>query len=111
MYFIKNDDRLVRYATSSHAIALGYLEPVAQAEGYAELWQESELLLVGGVPKSELKVKPRNWLERALGKRMAFTRPIPIGSKGGRAVYAIDFEDGTNGDYFIDFEQETVEPC
>lgn len=50
----------------------------------------------------------RNWIEEALGKEIAWS-PICIGRKGGRKLYAISFEDGTEGAYFIDFDHHTVE--
>ena len=50
----------------------------------------------------------RNWIEKALGKQIAW-RPCCIGSKSGRKLYAVSFEDGTEGAYFIDFENQTIE--
>ncbi len=50
----------------------------------------------------------RNWIEKALGKQIAW-RPVCIGSKGGRKLYAITFEDGTEGAYFIDYDHKTIE--
>ena len=53
-------------------------------------------------------MKLRNWIEKAIGKQIAFS-PVCIGSKGGRKLYAISFVDGTESDYFIDFDNETIE--
>lgn len=50
----------------------------------------------------------RNWIEKTLGKQITFS-PIYIGSKSGRKLYAVTFYDGTEGDYFIDFDNETIE--
>lgn len=53
-------------------------------------------------------MKKRNWIEMATGKQMAFS-PVCIGSKGGRKLYAITFTDGTEEDYYIDFDARTIE--
>lgn len=50
----------------------------------------------------------RNWIEQATGKRVAW-HPVYVGSKGGRRIYAVMFEDGTEADYYIDFDRQTVE--
>ena len=50
----------------------------------------------------------RNWMEKAIGKRLGFS-PVCIGSKGGRKIYALRFEDGTEADYFIDFDRQEIE--
>lgn len=51
----------------------------------------------------------RNWIEEQTGKRIEWN-PVYVGSRGGRTVYEIQFEDGTTKDYFIDYEDELVEP-
>ena len=56
----------------------------------------------------EMKKKFRNWIEEALEKRITWS-PIPIGRRGGRKEYHIDFEDGTEGMYYIDFENQMIE--
>ena len=50
----------------------------------------------------------RNWIEEAMGKRWEWS-PIKVGRRGGREYYAIDWEDGTSGDYYIDFDSKTIE--
>lgn len=50
----------------------------------------------------------RNWIEVATGKELAW-RPCCIGVKNGRKLYAVNFEDGTEVAYFIDFEKKTLE--
>ena len=50
----------------------------------------------------------RNWIEAIIGKRMAFP-PVYVGSKGGRRIYCIQFEDGTEADYYIDFDRHELE--
>lgn len=50
----------------------------------------------------------RNWLEEVIGKQIAFS-PVYVGSKGGRKIYEVVFEDGTNKDYFIDFDHLEIE--
>lgn len=52
----------------------------------------------------------RNWIEADLGKRTAWP-PTCIGYKGGRKLYAIEFEDGTEGTYFIDYDDMSIEEC
>ena len=52
-------------------------------------------------------MKLRNWIEQAIGKQIAWT-PTCIGSKGGRKLYAISFADGTEADYFIDFDKHEI---
>lgn len=52
----------------------------------------------------------RNWLEEAIKKQLS-RFPVCIGYKCGRKYYALDFTDGTSGDYFIDFEKKEVEEC
>ena len=52
----------------------------------------------------------RNWIEVALKARLAFTQPVNVGYRHGRKVYALIFEDGTNREYYIDFEKQTIEP-
>ena len=50
----------------------------------------------------------RNWIEEALQKQIAWT-PVCVGKKGGRKLYAVTFEDGSEADYFIDFEKHEIE--
>lgn len=50
----------------------------------------------------------RNWIEEKLGKRTVWT-PIYVGMKGGRKLYSISFADGTEADYFIDFDRKEIE--
>lgn len=45
--------------------------------------------------------KASNWIEKQTGKKMRWS-PVFVGTKDGREVYAIMFEDGTEKDYFID---------
>ena len=52
--------------------------------------------------------KLRNWIEEALGRRIVWS-PIRVGSRSGRDVYAVNFEDGSEEDYYIDFEKNTIE--
>lgn len=58
--------------------------------------------------KGVRKMKFRNWIEQALEKRITFS-PVCVGSKGGRNIYAVTFEDGTETDYYIDFDRKTIE--
>lgn len=53
-------------------------------------------------------MKLRNWIERAIGKQWNWP-PVRIGLWGGRPVYQIDWEDGTSGDYYIDWDAEEIE--
>lgn len=48
------------------------------------------------------------WIERVTGKTLAW-RPYWVCTRGGRNVYAVSFEDGTEGAYFLDFDTETME--
>lgn len=50
----------------------------------------------------------RNWIEEALNKRLAGP-PTCVGKVRGRRLYAIDFEDGTEADYFIDHDKREIE--
>lgn len=50
----------------------------------------------------------RNWIEEATGKRIAWS-PVCIGSKGGRKLYVVTFEDGTEAGYYIDFDRKELE--
>ena len=50
----------------------------------------------------------RNWIEEALNKRLA-GQPTCVGEVHGRKLYAIDFEDGTEADYFIDYDKRELE--
>lgn len=58
--------------------------------------------------KEERAMKLRNWIEETIGKQIAWS-PICIGSKGGRKLYAVSFEDGTEAAYYIDFDNRTIE--
>ena len=53
-------------------------------------------------------MKLRNWIEEAIGKQIAWS-PVFIGRKGGRKLYAIQFMDGTEAEYFINFDNHTIE--
>jgi hypothetical protein len=48
-----------------------------------------------------------NWLEKQVQGRIAWV--IPVGYRGGRRVFAVVFEDGTERDYYIDFDAKMVE--
>lgn len=50
----------------------------------------------------------RNWIERILSKRLSWISRS-LGKRGGRDYYEITFTDGTSKDYFIDFNNETIE--
>ena len=50
----------------------------------------------------------RNWIEKALQKCYVWP-PVCVGQKGHRRVYVLDFEDGTSGRYFIDFDAKSIE--
>lgn len=50
----------------------------------------------------------KNWIEEATGKQLAWS-PVCIGIKGGRKLYAVNFEDGTEVAYFIDFDKKEIE--
>lgn len=51
----------------------------------------------------------RNWIEKALKKRIAGA-PVYVGRKGGRKIYAVMFEDGAEQDFYIDHERKEIEP-
>lgn len=53
-------------------------------------------------------MKYRNWIEKALGKQTRW-EPVRIGMRGGRDLYDVEFTDGTEGTYYIDFERKTIE--
>lgn len=53
-------------------------------------------------------MKLRNWIEKALGKQIAWA-PCCVGQKGGRKLYAVSFDDGTEGACFIDFDCREIE--
>lgn len=53
-------------------------------------------------------MKLRNWIEEAIGKQIAWS-PVCVGSKGGRTLYVIQFINGTEADYFIDFDHHIIE--
>lgn len=52
--------------------------------------------------------KLRNWIEETLKKEIAWS-PCFVGWKNGRRLYTIRFDDGTEKDYFIDFDNKTIE--
>lgn len=49
------------------------------------------------------------FIKQALGKSPTFS-PRYVGQRGGRKVYEVTFYDGTSKDYYIDFDNETIEP-
>lgn len=49
-----------------------------------------------------------HWIEKAIGKKMMWN-PVLIGRKFGRNLYTICWWDGTEGDYFIDFDNKLIE--
>ena len=53
-------------------------------------------------------MKLRNWIEKTIGKQWSFP-PVLIGYRHGRKYYNITWEDGTEGDYYIDYEKQTIE--
>ena len=60
-------------------------------------------------PTARKHTELRNWIERSIGKQFVWS-PAYCGNKGGRKYYSIDWTDGTNGKYYIDFENQTIEP-
>ena len=50
----------------------------------------------------------RNWIEKETGKRIVCS-PTYVGIFGGREVFALDFEDGTEMDAYIDWFKHKVE--
>ena len=54
-------------------------------------------------------IRLRNWVECALGKRYEWP-PRYYMNRRHRKVYAIEFEDGTTANYYIDFDRQTIEP-
>lgn len=50
----------------------------------------------------------KNWIEQAMGKEMAWS-PIHIGYKSGRPIYLIVWRDGTEKEYYIDYENREIE--
>ena len=48
------------------------------------------------------------FIKQALGKTPTFS-PRYVGQRGGRKVYEVTFYDGTSKDYYIDFDNETIE--
>lgn len=52
-------------------------------------------------------MKMRNWIEEVIGKQIAWINGV--GSKGGRKLYAVTFMDGSEEDYFIDFDKHEIE--
>lgn len=53
-------------------------------------------------------MKCRNWIEEALERRIEW-QPIYVGKKGGRKIYNIIFENGSEADYYIDYDRQTIE--
>lgn len=49
----------------------------------------------------------RNWIEERLERR--FVSKWFVGYKGGRKVYELLFENGVSKDYYIDFDDKTIE--
>jgi hypothetical protein len=52
-------------------------------------------------------MKLRNWMEEVLGKQIAWVNGV--GSKGGRKIYCITFMDGSEEDFYIDFDHKLIE--
>ena len=52
--------------------------------------------------------KLRNFIEVALGKQIKYISGA-LGIRGGRKYYEITFKDDTTRDYFIDFDNKTLE--
>lgn len=50
----------------------------------------------------------RNWIEERLERRINWISRC-IGIRSGRKYYEINFKDGTSKDYFIDFDNKTIE--
>lgn len=50
----------------------------------------------------------RNWIEEALKARIEYVTRA-LGSIGGRKYYEVGFADGSKRDYFIDFDNDTIE--
>ena len=50
----------------------------------------------------------RNWIEERLERRINWISRC-LGVRGGRKYYEINFKDGTSKDYFIDFDNMTIE--
>lgn len=48
-----------------------------------------------------------NWLDKLTGNAVAWV--TPVGYRHGRKVYAVVFEDGSEKDYYVDFERKTAE--
>jgi len=55
-------------------------------------------------------MKPRNWIEQAIGKRWSWP-PNFMGFRHDRKYYNIIWIDGTEGDYYIDWIKKTIEPA
>lgn len=53
-------------------------------------------------------MKFMNWIEEKIGRQITGA-PVYVGSKGGRRIYAVTFTDGTEEDYYIDYDRKTVE--
>jgi len=57
-----------------------------------------------------MEPRTNNWIEQAIGKRWSWA-PNFMGYRHGRKYYNIIWEDGTEGDYFIDWFNRTIEPA
>lgn len=53
-------------------------------------------------------MKLRNWIEKAIGVQW-INPPVLCGYRSGRSYYAIDWCNGTHGEYYIDFENHIIE--
>lgn len=52
-------------------------------------------------------MKLRNWIEEAIGKQIAWVNEV--GRKGCRKIYCVTYMDGTEDDFYIDFDRKEVE--
>ena len=50
----------------------------------------------------------RNWIEERLKRRINWISRC-LGIRGGYKYYEITFKDGTSKDYYIDFDNKTIE--
>lgn len=57
---------------------------------------------------SEKETALRNWIESSLKRRISGS-PVYVGRRGGRKCYEVNLEDGTSKDYYIDFDNKTIE--
>lgn len=49
----------------------------------------------------------RNWIERAIGKQWRWP-PYYVGTRRGHERYLIEWADGSEGYYYIDFENQII---